>query len=111
MRTCLQFWPSVFNCAAVICNRQCPLYQDPRSTPKGFDIMTSVGHYCDGLMTLYNLSIRLQYNPGAMVGCSGHIVRHGVTYTGNHIVWAWFIRDSLHNSWGHLGHCTQLTWM
>ncbi|KAG2031182.1 hypothetical protein BDR03DRAFT_876574, partial [Suillus americanus] len=37
------------------------------------------------------------YNSGAMVGCSGHIVRHGVTYTSDHIVWAWFMRDSLHN--------------
>ncbi|KAG2134167.1 uncharacterized protein EDB93DRAFT_1092909 [Suillus bovinus] len=26
MCTCLQFWASVFNCAAVICNRQCPLH-------------------------------------------------------------------------------------
>ncbi|KAG1866110.1 hypothetical protein F4604DRAFT_1928112 [Suillus subluteus] len=97
MSTCLQFWASVFNCAAVICNRQCPLHRDPSSTPKGFDVMSSVGHYCNGLMTLSNLGIRLQYNSGAMVGCSGHFVRHGVTYTGNRIVWAWFIRDSLQN--------------
>ncbi|KAG1887850.1 hypothetical protein F4604DRAFT_1501842, partial [Suillus subluteus] len=78
MSTCLQFWASVFNCAAVICNRQCPLHRDPSSTPKGFDVMSSVGHYCNGLMTLSNLGIRLQYNSGAMVGCSGHFVRHGV---------------------------------
>ncbi|KAG1859623.1 hypothetical protein F4604DRAFT_1505528, partial [Suillus subluteus] len=97
MSTCLQFWASVFNCAAVICNRQCPLHRDPSSTPEGFDVMSSVGHYCNGLMTLSNLSIQLQYNSGAMVGCSGHFVRHGVTYTGDHIVWAWFIRDSLQN--------------
>ncbi|KAG1721467.1 uncharacterized protein EDB91DRAFT_1064384 [Suillus paluster] len=55
----LQLWASVFNCAAVMCNRQCPLHQDPRSTPEGFDIMTSVSHYCDGLVTLSNLSIQL----------------------------------------------------
>ncbi|KAG0694592.1 hypothetical protein DFH29DRAFT_880622 [Suillus ampliporus] len=77
--------------------RQCPLHRDPRSAPEGFDVMTSVGHYCDGLMTLSNLGIQLQYNSGAMVGCSGHIVRHGVTFTGDRIVWTWFIRDSLHN--------------
>ncbi|KAG0696296.1 hypothetical protein DFH29DRAFT_813156, partial [Suillus ampliporus] len=57
--TCLQLWASVFNCTAVICNRQCPLHQDPRSAPEGFDVMTSVGHYCDGLMTLSNLGIQL----------------------------------------------------
>ncbi|KAG1766489.1 hypothetical protein EV702DRAFT_946355, partial [Suillus placidus] len=90
-------WASVFNCAAVVCNRQYPLHRDPRSTPEGVDIMTSVGHYCIRLMTLSNLGIRLQYNSGAVVSCSGHIVRHGVTYTGDHIVWTWFIRDSLHN--------------
>ncbi|KAG0692449.1 hypothetical protein DFH29DRAFT_792333, partial [Suillus ampliporus] len=95
--THLQLWASVFNCTAVICNRQCPLHRDPRSAPEGLDVMTSVGHYCDGLMTLSNLGIQLQYNSGAMVGCSGHIVRHGVTFTGDWIVWTWFIRNSLHN--------------
>ncbi|KAG2095119.1 uncharacterized protein F5147DRAFT_584713 [Suillus discolor] len=95
--TRLQLWALVFNCTAVICNRQCPLHRDPRSAPEGFDIMTSVGHYCDGLMTLSNLSIQLQYKSGAIVACSGHLVRHGVTCTGDRIVWAWFMRDSLHN--------------
>ncbi|KAG2354153.1 hypothetical protein BDR07DRAFT_1306942, partial [Suillus spraguei] len=97
MCTRMQFLASVFNCASVICNRQCPIHRDPSSSPKGFDIMTSAGHYCDGLMTLSNLSIWLRYNSGAMVGCSGHIVRHGVTYSGNRIVWAWFMCDSIHN--------------
>ncbi|KAG1728248.1 uncharacterized protein EDB91DRAFT_1086133 [Suillus paluster] len=55
----LQLWALVFNCAAVMCNRQCPLHRDPRSTPEGFDVMTSVGHYCNGLMTLSNLGIQL----------------------------------------------------
>ncbi|KAG0693556.1 hypothetical protein DFH29DRAFT_881367 [Suillus ampliporus] len=87
----------MFNCTAVICNRQCPLHRDPRSAPEGFDVMTSVGHYCNGLMTLSNLGIQLRYNTGAMVGCSRHIVRHGVTFTGDQIVWTWFICDSLHN--------------
>ncbi|KAG1730099.1 uncharacterized protein EDB91DRAFT_1252759 [Suillus paluster] len=76
---------------------QCPLHRDPRSTPEGFDVMTSVGHYCDGLMTLSNLGIQLRYNSSAMVGCSGHIVRHGVTFRGDRFMWAWFMRDSLHN--------------
>ncbi|KAG1787530.1 uncharacterized protein HD556DRAFT_1312716 [Suillus plorans] len=95
--TCMQLWASVFNCAAVICNRQCPLHRDPRSAPEGFNVMTSVGHYCGGLMTLSNLGIQLHYNSGAMVACSGHIIRHGITFTGDHIVWTWFMRDSLHN--------------
>ncbi|KAG2132111.1 hypothetical protein DEU56DRAFT_757444 [Suillus clintonianus] len=95
--TCLQLWASVFNCASVICNRQCPPHRDPRSAPEGFDLMTSVGNYSDGLMTLSNLGIQLRYDPGAMVACSGHIVRHGVTCIGDRIVWAWFMRDSLHN--------------
>ncbi|KAG1787389.1 uncharacterized protein HD556DRAFT_1246919 [Suillus plorans] len=95
--TCLQLWASVLNCAAVICNRQCPLHRDPRSPPEGFDVMTSVGEYYDGLMTLSNLGIQLRYNSGAMVACSGLIVRHGVTFTGDRIVWTWFMRDSLHN--------------
>ncbi|KAG2139256.1 hypothetical protein DEU56DRAFT_698823, partial [Suillus clintonianus] len=59
--TCLQLWASVFNCAAVICNRQCPPHRDPSSTPDGFDLMTSIGNYSEGIMTLSNLGIRLQY--------------------------------------------------
>ncbi|KAG2064948.1 hypothetical protein BDR04DRAFT_982511, partial [Suillus decipiens] len=82
----LQVWALVFNCAAIICNRKCPLHQDPSSTPKGFDIMTSVSHYCNRIMTLSNLGIQLWYNSGAMVSFSGHNVRHGVTYTSDHIV-------------------------
>ncbi|KAG1852526.1 hypothetical protein F4604DRAFT_1686629 [Suillus subluteus] len=95
--TRLQLWASVFNCAAVICNRQCPLHRDPRSAPEGFNVMTSVSHYDDGFMTLSNLGIQLRYNSGAIIGCSGCIVRHGVTFTGDHIMWAWFMCDSLHN--------------
>ncbi|KAG2067442.1 hypothetical protein BDR04DRAFT_986172, partial [Suillus decipiens] len=94
--TRLQFWASVFNCASVISNRECPLHQDPRSTPEGIDVMSSIGHYYNGLMTLSNLGIHLRYNSGAMVGCSGCIVRHGVTSTGDCIVWAWFMWDTLH---------------
>jgi len=95
--THLQLWASVFNCASIICNRQCPPHRDPRSAPEGFDAMTSVGNYCGGLMTLSNLGIQLQYNSGAIFGCSGRIVRHGITFTGDHIMWTWFMRDSLHN--------------
>ncbi|KAG1819027.1 uncharacterized protein BJ212DRAFT_1202632, partial [Suillus subaureus] len=76
--THLQLWASVFNCASIICNRQCPLHWDPRSAPEGFNLMTSIGNYSDGLMTLSNLGIQLGYNSGSMVACSGHIVRHGV---------------------------------
>ncbi|KAG2743497.1 hypothetical protein P692DRAFT_20745387, partial [Suillus brevipes Sb2] len=94
---CLQNMASVFNCASVICNRQCPLHRDPSSTPKRFGIMASVSHYCNRIMILSNLGIQLQYNSGTMVSCSGHNVRHGVTYTSDHIVRAWFIHDSLQN--------------
>jgi hypothetical protein len=59
--------------------------------------MTSIRNYCGGLMTLSNLSIQLQYNSGAIVGCSGCIVRHGITFTSDRIVWTWFMCDSLHN--------------
>ncbi|KAG1795243.1 uncharacterized protein BJ212DRAFT_1204657, partial [Suillus subaureus] len=94
--THLQLWASVFNCASIICNRQCPLHQDPRLAPEGFDLMTSVGNYSDDLMTLSSLRIQLQYNSGSMVTCSRHIIRHGFMFTGDCIIWAWFMCDSLH---------------
>ncbi|KAG1853772.1 hypothetical protein C8R48DRAFT_675723 [Suillus tomentosus] len=53
---------------------------------------------CHGVMQLTNLGIELAYDPGVMVSYSGRLVRHGVQVAeGDRIVWAWFMRDSVHN--------------
>ncbi|KAG2114327.1 uncharacterized protein F5147DRAFT_650105 [Suillus discolor] len=51
----------------------------------------------DDIYTHLQLWASLQYNSGTIVACSGHIVRHGVTFTSDHVVWTWFMHDSLHN--------------
>ncbi|KAG1868929.1 hypothetical protein C8R48DRAFT_582909, partial [Suillus tomentosus] len=62
------------------------------------DILTCTGGYDRTVMQLTNLGIDLVYNPGVMVSYSGRLVRHGVRVReGDKIVWAWFMRDSVHN--------------
>ncbi|KAG1784522.1 uncharacterized protein HD556DRAFT_1314999 [Suillus plorans] len=63
-----------------------------------FDILTSIGSYRQAVMHLINLGIDIAYDPGVMVGYSGRLIRHGVRVDeGDRIVWAWFVRDSVHN--------------
>ncbi|KAG2056543.1 hypothetical protein BDR06DRAFT_1005845 [Suillus hirtellus] len=70
----LQHWTSVYTGVAIMC---------------GYD---------HGVMQLTNLGIELTYDPGVMVSYSGRLVRHGIQVAeGDRIVWAWFMRDSMHN--------------
>ncbi|KAG1847494.1 hypothetical protein C8R48DRAFT_545126, partial [Suillus tomentosus] len=93
----LQHWTSVYTGAAIMCNRKSPSHRDPKCPPEGFDILTCIGGYGHGVMQLTNLGIELAYDPGVMVSYSGRLVRHGVQVAeGDRIVWAWFMRDSVH---------------
>lgn len=98
MSRMLQHWASVYTGAAVMCNRQSPNHRDPKCPPEGLDILMCTGGYDRAVMQLTNLGIDLVYNPGVMVSYSGRLVRHGVRVReGDKIVWAWFMRDSVHN--------------
>ncbi|KAG1797831.1 uncharacterized protein HD556DRAFT_1440791 [Suillus plorans] len=98
MHRLLKHWASVYTGAAVMCNRDFPCHQDPKCLPKAFDILTCIGSYQHAIMHLTNLGINLAYNPGVMVSYSGRLVRHGIRVNeGDQIVWAWFMRDSMHN--------------
>ncbi|KAG2095272.1 uncharacterized protein F5147DRAFT_584661 [Suillus discolor] len=98
MYRCLQHWASAYSGASIVCNRQSPGHRDPKCPPEGFDILTCIGSYKHAVMNLTNLGIDLLYNPGVMVSYSGRLVRHGVRVgDGDRIVWAWFMRDSVHN--------------
>ncbi|KAG1776569.1 hypothetical protein EV702DRAFT_945021, partial [Suillus placidus] len=66
--------------------------------PEAFDILTCIGSYRHAVMQLTNLGIDLVYNLGVMVSYLGRLVRHGIHVDeGDQIVWAWFLRDSVHN--------------
>jgi hypothetical protein len=94
----LKHWASIYTGVAVMCNRFSPYHRDPKCPPEGFDILTSIGSYRQAVMHLINLGIDIAYDPGVMVGYSGRLVRHGVRVDeGDRIVWAWFVRDSVHN--------------
>ncbi|KAG2337824.1 hypothetical protein BDR05DRAFT_861212, partial [Suillus weaverae] len=91
-------WASIYTGAAIMCNRQSPEHRDPRCLPEAFDILTCISSYPHIVMQLTNLRIDLVYNPGVMVSYSGCLVRHGIRVDeGDQIVWAWFLRDSMHN--------------
>jgi len=94
----LRHWTSVFNVASVMCNRRSPLHRDPKCRPEAFDIMTSFGQHEPALMHLTNLGIKLVYDSAVMVACSCRLIRHGISVDhGDRIVWAWYMRDSVHN--------------
>jgi hypothetical protein len=91
-------WGSVFNVAAIMCNRRSPPHRDPKCRPEAFDIMTSIGAYAPAIMDLKNLGIKLAYDSGVMVAFSCRLVVHEMyVESGDRIVWAWFMRDSIHN--------------
>ena len=91
-------WGSVFNVAAIMCNRRSPPHRDPKCRPEAFDIMTSIGVYTPATMDLKNLGIKLAYHSGVMVAFSCRLVVHEMyVESGDRIVWAWFMRDSIHN--------------
>jgi hypothetical protein len=91
-------WASVFNVATIMCNRRSPPHRDPKCRPEAFDIMTSIGVYDPAIMTLKNFGITLKYDSCVMVAFSCHLVVHEMyVESGDRIVWAWFMRDSIHN--------------
>ncbi|KAG2101396.1 uncharacterized protein F5147DRAFT_581632 [Suillus discolor] len=94
----IRHWASVFTGVAVMANRWSPAHRNPKCCPEWFDIMTLVGNYPSTRMKLHNLGIELVYDSGVMVAFCGRLVRHEVDLrTGNRWVWAWFMRDSVHN--------------
>lgn len=98
MHHLLKHWASVYTGASIMCNRQSPDHRDPKCPPEAFDILTCIGNYQHAVMKLTNLGIELAYDPGVMVSYSGRLVRHGIKVKdGDRIVWAWFLRDSVHN--------------
>ncbi|KAG1823868.1 uncharacterized protein BJ212DRAFT_1261906, partial [Suillus subaureus] len=87
-----------------VCNHQSPDHQDPQCLPEAFNILTCIGSYQHAILQLTNHGIDLVYNPGVMVSYLGCLVRHGIwVYEGDHIVWVWFLWDSVHN-YAHTPH-------
>ncbi|KAG1894981.1 uncharacterized protein F5891DRAFT_984567 [Suillus fuscotomentosus] len=84
--------------AAIMANRWSPAHCDPQCCPEWFDIMTCIGNYPNTHMKLPNLGIELVYDSGVMVAFCGRLVQHEVDVrSGDRWVWAWFMRDSVHN--------------
>jgi hypothetical protein len=98
MCDCILHWASVFNVASIMCNRRSPPHRDPKCRPEAFDIMTSIGVYHPTVMNIQNFGIKLIYDSCVMVAFSCRLAVHGMhVESGDRIVWAWFMRDSVHN--------------
>jgi hypothetical protein len=97
----LQYWSSGFSGMSVISNRECPMHRDIQARKPWYDILATFGDYKDGRLELPNLGIRLEYNPGTVVGLAGRVVRHGVAHcTGNRVCLAYYMRDTVHERAG-----------
>ncbi|KAG1778621.1 hypothetical protein EV702DRAFT_967595 [Suillus placidus] len=60
----LEYWASVFNTLSIISNRETPNHQDHLSVAECFDVLTTVGNYSNGRMTMQSLQLEFKYNSG-----------------------------------------------
>jgi hypothetical protein len=97
----MQSWSSVFSGMSVVSCRESPVHRDVQSMHAWFDILCNFGQHSDGRMGLPSLGVRLEYNPGTMVGLAGRVVSHGVAQTeGKRVCLAYFMRDKVHERAG-----------
>lgn len=89
-------WPTIFNAATIVANRQCPLHRDAEGTYPCYDMLVSVGEYEVAPLHLSSLGFKIPNGPGTVAGFSGKVVRHGVAdAAGNRIGHAYYVRESL----------------
>lgn len=97
----MKSWSSVFSGMSVVSGRQCPVHRDVQAMHSWFDILATFGEYTDGRMELPSLGLRLEYNPGTIVGLAGRVVSHGVAETeGKRACLAYFMREKVHERAG-----------
>jgi hypothetical protein len=97
----LASWPSVFNAVTILSNRETPLHRDNYSREQWYDILTTIGPYQQATLELPGIGLKLQYNPGTVVGFSGKILRHGVPQCdGERVCLAYYMRDKVHERMG-----------
>jgi hypothetical protein len=97
----LTFWMSPFSGMSVISNRETIFHRDTKSRHEWYDLLVTLGDYSDGTLELPGLGIRVVYNPGAVVGIAGKVLRHGVAPSkGNRVCLAYFMRQKVQERLG-----------
>jgi hypothetical protein len=104
----LRQWTSVFNGVSVICNRITPVHRDSNSRKQWYDLLASVGCYCNCKLELPGLGLSLEYGSGTVIGLLGGTLEHKVKhFKGNRVCYAYWMRDSVHEWAGVPAH----SWM
>jgi len=73
-----RLWPSPFTAFSIISNRETELHRDGKGFTPYYDILTTLGHYCDGRFEAPGIGLRFKYNPGTIIGICGKALAHGV---------------------------------
>ena len=93
----LSRWTSAFNGVSVIGNCIAPLHQDVNSRHQWYDLLITLGHYCDCTLELPGVGCSLEYGPGMVVVLLGMVLAHKVPkFDGERVCYAYFMRDNVH---------------
>lgn len=97
----LEEWLHPFSAVSVIVNRTTPCHRDSKGRNSWMDILATVGDYSFGRLELPGLGVRLEYEPGTVVGLLGKVVRHGASeVVGERMCLAYYMRDKVHQRLG-----------
>ena len=93
----LSQWTSAFNGISVIGNCIVPLHWDVNSRFPWYDLLITLGSYCDCTLELPGMGCSLEYSLGMVVGLLGMVLVHEVPkFNGEWVCYAYFIRDNIH---------------
>jgi hypothetical protein len=93
----LSRWASVFSSVTIISNHDTPSHWDRSSRCNWYDILVTLGRYCNCNLELLGLGISLEYGPGMVVGISGNVLEHAVpSFEGDRVCYAYFMRNNVH---------------
>lgn len=91
----LKCWGAPFTGVSLMSNRQTPDHRDTLGCNRGMDLLTTVGPYEDGTLTLTGLGVQFQYDSGTVVGISGREVIHRADANGERLCVAYYMRDNV----------------
>lgn len=97
----LEEWTHPFSAISVMVNRSTPCHRDVNGRNPWLDILVTIGEYELGRLELPGLGVRLEYDPGTIVGILGKVVRHGACEVqGERVCLAYYMRDKVHERLG-----------
>lgn len=97
----LEIWGHPWTALSIMVNRATPYHRDTNGRNPWMDLMVTVGEYEHGRLELPGLGVRLEYNPGTIVGLCGKVVVHGAAEVeGDRACLAYYMRNGVHERLG-----------